>query len=311
MSSAVQILLITVSVLQLGMGISLNSCILVFSFKNLKNGLSLNPTNLIYSVKGLVNIFLLLVLTTENVIHVLWPTLLFIREVFLTLTFLILNPIYYSYWLTGWLCVHYCLSISNFTHKHLVGLKRVLSFFLPQVLLLSTIITFVMSVLSIWEIHTLSRDHPSTNSTQDAPSVFADYHIPKACTVVAKVLGCCLPFNLAMVSTGVTTSSLIRHMKKMKQNFSGNNGPNLQVLINTTRTMVLFLTLSAISYIVGLFFLSVIYVDNLMIISILLITPFPLIEAIIIIQAVPKLRKMIVGKVCSCTRWSMEREISM
>ncbi|XP_040211603.1 taste receptor type 2 member 40-like [Rana temporaria] len=308
MSSAMLVLLITLGVLQLGIGTSLNSCILVFSFKNLKNGLSVHLTNLIYSVKGLVNIFLLLVLTAENVLHILWPNVLLIREAHLMMTFLKLSPIYYNYWLTCWLCAHYCLSISNFTHKLLVGFKAVLSSFLPQVLLLSAILSFVMSVLSLWENHTLS--HPSTNSTQDAPSISAVFLMPKACIVVAKILGCCLPLNLALVSTGVTTSSLIRHMKKMKQNFSGNKGPNLQVLINTTRTMIMFLTLSVISFFLGIFFLSEISLYDTMIVILLLIMPFPLLEAAIIIQAVPKLRKMIVGTVCSGTRWLIESENS-
>ncbi|XP_040211604.1 taste receptor type 2 member 40-like [Rana temporaria] len=307
MPSAVQILLITVGVLQLGVGTSLNSCILVFSFKNLKNRLSVNPTNLIYSVKGLVNIFLLLVLTTENVATILWPNVLLNRELHLTMTFLMLSPIYYNYWLTGWLCAHYCLSISNFTHKLLVGFKRFLSSFLPRVLLLSAIISFVMSVLSIWEIH-ISQEPPSTNSTQDAPSISVVYFIPKACRLVATILGCCLPLNLALVSIRVTTSSLIRHMTKMKQNFSGNKGPNLQVLINTTRTMTLFLALSVISYIICFVFLSGTSSYDTMIISFLPIMTFPLIEAVIIIQAVPKLRNMVVGKVCAGTRWSTEIE---
>ncbi|XP_073490726.1 taste receptor type 2 member 40-like [Aquarana catesbeiana] len=291
------------------MGTSLNSCVLVFSFKNLKNGLSLNPTNLIYSVKGLVNIFLLLALTTENVATILWTNLLFIREVHLTMTFLMLSPIYYSYWLTGWLCAHYCLSISNFTHRLLVGFKKVLSSFLPQVLLLSAIISFVSSALSFWEIHTLSQEHPSTNTSQYTPIVSVVFLMPTACRLVATLLGCCLPFTFALVSILVTMSCLIRHMKKMKKKFSGNNGPNLQVFINTTRTMILFLTLSVISYTIGLLFITTtISSYEMMSISLLSVMTFPLCEAAVIIQAVPKLRKMIVGMVYAGTRWSVEIE---
>ncbi|XP_073490728.1 taste receptor type 2 member 40-like [Aquarana catesbeiana] len=308
MSSVLNIFVTTVTVFQIGVGTPLNTFILIFSCKNLKNGHSVSPTNLIYAVKELVNIFLQLVLTAEYLLILLWPQLLVIREVHLTMTFLMLSPIYYSYWLTGWLCAHYCLSISNFTHRLLVGFKRILSSFLPQILLLSAIISFVSSVLSLWEIHMEFQEHPSTNSSQYTPIVSVVFLMPTACRLVAMLLGCCLPFILSLVSIGVTMSSLVRHMKKMKQNFSDNKGPNLQVYINTTRTMILFLTLSVISYIVGLLFITSISSYEMMIISLLSITSFPLFEAAIIIQAVPKLRKMVVGKVCIGTRWGTETE---
>ncbi|XP_077305942.1 taste receptor type 2 member 40-like [Lithobates pipiens] len=308
MSSVLNSFVTTVTVVQIGVGIPLNTFILIFSCKNLKNGLSVSPTDLIYAVKELVNIFLQLVLTAENLLILLWPHLFLIRELHLTMTFLMLSPIYYSYWLTGWLCAHYCLSISNFTHKLLVGFKRFLSSFLPQLLLLSAIISFVSSALTPWEIHMESQEHPSTNSSQVKLSVSAVFLMPTACRLVATLLGSCLPFIFSLVFIGVTTSSLIRHMKRMKQNFSGNKGPNLQVYINTTRTMILFLTLSVISYIIGLYFITTISSYEMMIMSLLSIMSFPLFEAAIIIQAVPKLRKMVVGKVCAGTRCGTETE---
>ncbi|XP_040211605.1 taste receptor type 2 member 9-like [Rana temporaria] len=305
MSLTVETLVAVVNVLQLGMGLALNSCIFVFSFQNLKNGLSVHPTNLIYSIKGLVNIFLQLVLTAETVLNILWPHLFFIREVHLTLVFLMLSPIYYNYWLTGWLCAHFCVNISSFTHKLLVGFKRLLSSFLPRVLLLSAIVSFVMSVLNIWEVHKVSQECPSSNTTRDA----VVFLMPAACRLMATFLGCCLPFLLALVSIGCTTSSLIRHIMKMKQKFSGNSCPNLQVLINTTKTMIWFLALSIISYIIGLVLISRstnISSDMMMMIGCFSIMPFPLIEAAVIIHAIPKLRKMIVGKVCQWKLWCKE-----
>ncbi|KAM5152733.1 taste receptor type 2 member 40-like [Mantella aurantiaca] len=302
MSFAVKILLTVLSDLQFVMGFVLNTCVLVFSLKNLKSGLSVNPTNLIYTIKGLVNIFLQLVLTAENVVNILCPYLFYIREVHLTLTFLILSPIYYSYWLTGWLCAHYCLSISNFTHELFVGFKRVLSTSLPQILLLSMVSSFVMSALCIWEVKLVFPEDPSTNNTRDAPIIFVVFLMPWPYRLMSTLLGCCLPFLLAFASIGFTTTSLIIHIMKMKQRFSGNTCPNLQVLNNTTRTMILFLTLSVITYITGLVLLSInlsISSESMMIISCISLMSFPVIEAAIIIQAIPKLRNMIEEKICA------------
>ncbi|XP_077306002.1 taste receptor type 2 member 40-like [Lithobates pipiens] len=300
MASAADILLLTITIVQTGTGITLNTGIVSFSFQNLKKQPTFNPANVIYFTMGLVNVFMQLVLIAQNLIVCLWLQLFFIKEIELTLTFLIFSLIYCSYWNTGWLCAYYCTNI--FSHQRIIGLKRLLSFFLPQILLLSTIGSVVLSFVGIWVVNVEFLGQTSTNSTEDISAYTAHVVMPTGYRLVASFLGCILPFVLTFISTGVTALNLIKHIMKMKQNISEHSPPNLQALISATRTMILFLTLSAMFYIAELLMFSTSKrstSDAITVVTWVIFTSFPSVEGAIIIQANPRLRKMILEKFCS------------
>ncbi|XP_077306180.1 taste receptor type 2 member 40-like [Lithobates pipiens] len=302
MASAADILLLTITIVQTGTGITLNTGIVSFSFQSLRKQPTFNPANVIYFTMGMVNVFMQLVLIAQNLIVCLWPQLFFITEIELTLTFLILSLIYCSYWNTGWLCTYYCTNINNFSHQHIIGLKRLLSSFLPQILLLSTIGSVVLSFVAIWVVNVEFLGQTSTNSTEDISAYTAHVVMPTEYILIASFLGCILPFVLTFISTGVTALNLIKHIMKMKQNISEHSPPNLQALISATRTMILFLTLSAMFYIAELLMFSTTKhstSDAITVLTWVIFTSFPSVEGAIIIQANPRLRKMILEKFCS------------
>ncbi|XP_073491107.1 taste receptor type 2 member 40-like [Aquarana catesbeiana] len=302
MPSAAEILFTTITIVQTGTGITLNTGIVSFSFQNLKKQPTFNPANVIYFSMGLVNAFMQLVLIAQNLIVCFWPQLCFIKEIELTLTFLMFSLIYCSYWHTGWLCAYYCININNFSHQRIIGLKRLLSSFLPQILLLSTIGSVILSFVAIWVVNMAFLVQTSTNSTEDMSVYTANIVMPTGYILTATFLGCILPFVLTLISTGVTALNLIKHIMKMKQNISGHSRPNLQALISATRTMILFLTLSAVFYIAELLLFSTSKrstSDAITVIVWFIMTSFPSVEGAIIIQANPRLRKMILEKFCS------------
>ncbi|XP_068103371.1 taste receptor type 2 member 40-like [Hyperolius riggenbachi] len=268
------------------------------SFKSLKLRLNYNPTSVIYFTMGLLNIFMQLVLSTESLIFAFWPALYNMREILLTCIVLGMTLMYSSFWLTGWLCAYYCVTISNFSHRLIVGLKQFLSSFLPHVLLLSVIGSFFMSILMFWMADMEFPTQFPTNNTSES-FVSPKILLSPVYRAMVTVLGCGLPFILALGSTGVTVFSLITHIIRMKNNVSGYTRPNLHAHINATRTMVLLFTFSVIFYIIeSLFLISVkgMALSLLIIISYFVIMSFPTAEAIIIIQAIPKLRKIILGR---------------
>ncbi|XP_040211601.1 taste receptor type 2 member 40-like [Rana temporaria] len=298
MASAGAILLAVTIALQTVTGITLNSCITAFSFKSRKNGSSFHPTNLIFSIMGLVNIFLQFVLTAQNIIYTFWPCWFFMRELSLSLSVLTQCMAYCSFWLTGWLCAYYCVNIVNLGHPLIARLQRLLSSFLPHVLVMSIIGPFLLGVLSIW-MAAVVEVKPSSNHT--GCIVGETFNLNAAYRAITTFLGCCLPFFLALISTGITISSLIRHINKTKNNVSGYTPSSLQSLIHAAKTMVLFLVLSVIFYVFALLFSATITntsAEAMSVLSSFIIMSFPLTEAVIIIQAVPKLRKKIRGNFC-------------
>ncbi|XP_068103377.1 taste receptor type 2 member 40-like [Hyperolius riggenbachi] len=300
MESATSLLQTIITILQAVVAISLNAFIVCFSFKNLKTRLTYNPTNVIYFTMGLVNIFMELVLFTESLIYLYWPALYDMMEILLTLIVLSMTVMYSSFWLTGWLCAYFCVTISNFTNRLIVGIKQFLSTFLPHVLLLSVTGSFFMSILLFWMADMeFPTQFPKNNTSASfvSPTVL----LSPVYRVMVTLLGCGLPFILALGSTGVTVFSLITHIIRMKNNVSGYTRPNLHAHINATRTMVLLFTFSVIFYIIESLFLANIKgiaFNLLIIISYFVIMSFPTAEAFIIIQAIPKLRKMILGTFC-------------
>ncbi|XP_077305938.1 taste receptor type 2 member 9-like [Lithobates pipiens] len=301
MTSAGTTLLTITIALQTVIGITFNSFITAFSFRNQNNGSSFHPTNLIFSVMGLVNIFFQCVLTAQNIIYLFLPCLFFMKELSLGLSALTQSTAYCSFWLTGWLCAHYCVSIVNVGHHLIARLQRLLSSFLPHVLVMSILGPILLGVLSIWMANVVYEVKPSSNHTGSSCIGGETFKLKAAYRVITILLGCFLPFLLALISTGITISSLIRHINKMKNNVSGYTRSSLQSLIHAAKTMVLFLLLSVIFYVFALLFSATTTntsVEVMSVLSSLIIMSFPLTEAIIIIQAVPKLRKKIQGKFC-------------
>ncbi|KAM5152732.1 taste receptor type 2 member 40-like [Mantella aurantiaca] len=296
MSSAGKTLLTIIILLQAVIGIALNLYISSFSFMSPRNGPGFHPTTVIYFTMGLIHVFLQGVLTARNILYIFWPCFFFIKEFNLTFSMLTLSLAYCSFWLTGWLCVHYCVTIANLGHRWMIGLKRLLSSFLPHVLVLSFTGPGLMGVLSMWMVDVVFEVTPLTNLTGSACGNRSTFHLNAAYRAVSALLGCCLPFVLSLISASMTISSLIRHITKMKLNVSGYTRSNLQVLIRAARTMVLFLALSVLFYVFQLIFSATItsaYPEVIPVLSSFIIMSFPSAEAAVIIQAVPKLREKI------------------
>ncbi|XP_068103380.1 taste receptor type 2 member 40-like [Hyperolius riggenbachi] len=292
MGLAANIITATVTTMQVVVGFTLNACIVSFSFKSMKTRPTSNPTSLIYFIMGLLNVFMDLLFTVEAFIYI------FTKEISFTMIMLSMTVMYSSFWMTGWLCTCYCVTISNFSHWFLGILKQFLASFLPHILLLSVIGPFSMSILLFWMARMILPIQSPTNYTQKS-FVFPVVIINPVYSVIVTLLGCCLPFIFTLGSTGVTVASLIRHINNMKDNVAGYNSPNLQSLFSATRTMVLFLIFSIISYITEFLWMTFLRnpFSDRSVIMWFIITSFPTAEAMIIAQAIPKLRKMILDRI--------------
>ncbi|XP_073490752.1 taste receptor type 2 member 40-like [Aquarana catesbeiana] len=279
------------SVLGLGLAIPSNTCIVMGNLDIIRKKGKLSPTDVIFLAKGIVNILLQCVMSIEGMLYVLSVETYYIIQVFVFMNMLCYFLIYYNYWLTAWLSIHYCTSITNLSYGFFIWIKRIVSNFLSQLLFLTALGMFIVSVPGFWAVNEESLIQSSVNSTNSSvirlDKVFF-YFVP------AHTLGVTLPFCLSLLCLVLTFSFLIRHVWRVKNNDSGSTRPNLQAHVTALRTiffLLLIFTLFCISQVIPFFpFFSLSTVFwNLQLLS-------PSVEAAVIFQASNKLRRIIVRR---------------
>ncbi|KAM4024059.1 taste receptor type 2 member 2-like [Anomaloglossus baeobatrachus] len=203
---------------------------------------------------------------------------------------------FYTFWLTAFLCAHYCTTITNFSHTCFPWMKRCLTTFFPYLIVFSGFGSLIISIPAIWILFLKIQEQHLGNTTLTSV-VIASKSIEY--TVMSNVLGCFLPFMVVLISLIISVSSLLRHIWNIKQNNPESLHPNLRPYVNAIRTMILLITLSGIFYTAEtIIFYSKSMSDMSSIISWSLIVVFPKAKAIIMIQASLKLRTTILGAIC-------------
>ncbi|XP_073490725.1 taste receptor type 2 member 143-like [Aquarana catesbeiana] len=277
------------------MAIILNSAIVAINGKRVKTGLKWNLSELTQLVMGIVNITMRCSTASQILFSIYWPSCCSsFKELCSTLAFLQQFHMCFSFWLTACLCAYYCTAITISNHRLFLWIKRILSSRLPSLLLLSGLGSLLLTFPLAFEFQINPQQIYSGNST------FIVYTLSynPFWLAITSIFGCFLPFFFIFLSMITTVFSLVRHVRKMKHNQSGFARPKLHAHTSAIRTMLLFLTLSTVFYVSE----TLLYVehsfDPTLYIKLLIVTIFPTVEATIIIQANPQLRKIISEWLC-------------
>ncbi|XP_073490760.1 taste receptor type 2 member 40-like [Aquarana catesbeiana] len=276
------------SVLGLVLAIPSNTCIVMGNLDIIRKKGKLSPTDVIFLAKGIVNILLQCLMSLQG--------MLFFLEVLFRQVFAFVNTsnnflTYCSFWLTFWLSAHYCTSITNLSYGFFIWLKRIVSNYLSQLLFLTALGMFIVSVPGFWAVDEESPFQSSENKSKASGNFFSEqfsYFVP------ANTLGCVLPSCLSLLCLVLTLSFLLRHVWGEKNNDSGSTRPNLQAHVTALRTIFLLLLLFAFFCIsqAGLFHTN----PLLLIICLNLRLLSPSVEAAVIFQASNKLRRIILRR---------------
>ncbi|KAM5152726.1 taste receptor type 2 member 4-like [Mantella aurantiaca] len=291
-----EIVLFSLAVLESLPSFYLNVYIMVFHVKILRVGVKLNPPSLIQLVMGVTNISMRGILLI-NSIALLFPGYPVMRLYHYTMV-IIPCHLNFSYWLIAWLCVYYCTTIANIRHQIFIWVKRSLVSFLPLLLFLSMVVSFTLTVQSVWYLHIqISVD----NSTHDNIIPKFIFSVSDLNILLLSCLCSCLPFLMTLTSLMVTMSSLVRHIWKVKRNDSGFAPPNLQAHVSAVRTMVSLLVLSIIINAAEIFKLVAmsLFGKFLQLTIWLMVSIFVLSEAAIIIQSSRKLKETFPPMICA------------
>ncbi|XP_077305959.1 taste receptor type 2 member 40-like [Lithobates pipiens] len=279
------------SVLGLGLAIPSYTCIVMGNLDIIRKKGKLSPTDVIFLAKGIVNLLLQCVLSIKGMILALCLEIFYISQLSVFMSTSINFLIYYNFWLTFWLSAHYCTTITNLSYGFFIWIKRIVSNFLSQLLFLTALGVFMVSVPGFWALNAESLIQSSVNSTEVSAigldKVFF-YFVP------ATTLGSILPFCLSLLCLVLTSSFLLRHVWRVKNNDSGSTRPNLQAHVTALRTI--FFLLLIFTFFCGyqvIYFLprSSLSIGfwNLQLLS-------PSVEAAVIFQASNKLRRIILRR---------------
>ncbi|XP_077305951.1 taste receptor type 2 member 41-like [Lithobates pipiens] len=200
----------------------------------------LSPTDVIFLAKGIVNLLLQCVLSLQVMFYVLYLEILYIRSLYMFVNTSIYFLIYYNFWLTFWLSAHYCTTITNLSYGFFIWLKRIVSNFLSRLLFLTALGMFIVSAPGFWTMYA-ERIQSSENITEYSVTRF---HFSLPYFVAGNALGIILPFCLSLLCLVLTSSFLLRHVWRVKNNDSGSTRPNLQAHVTALRTIFFFFSSS-------------------------------------------------------------------
>nr|NP_001165508.1 bitter taste receptor 54 [Xenopus tropicalis]BAE80434.1 bitter taste receptor [Xenopus tropicalis] len=142
-----------------------------------------------------------------------------------------------SFWLTADLSICYCLRLVNLSSALFNQIKRRLSRIVTPLLLWSVGISFIFPVTRIFAIQ-IDQNETFIN-LENTSNVNLGIVIP------AVAFNVCLPFIITSICIVLSLISLLRHIRRMKQNTQFGS-PQLKNLIRACRTMFLLMALNFI-----------------------------------------------------------------
>ncbi|XP_069841137.1 taste receptor type 2 member 4-like [Dendropsophus ebraccatus] len=269
-------------------GICLNSMIVVVNLKEWHDGVHVSSCDLVLSFIGLINVCFQANLVLDTIFTAFQTYTKFAREIHLRILSILVFLASCNHWFTVWLCTYYCLRIVNFTSGFLFLLKMRISTYLPKLLVISVIESFLVAVPSTWNMY-LEPPHElvlNTSSSHQVISVTISYMLTLVC-------GTIFPLILTLVATGFTLNSLRRHIVMLKANMVGSSNARTHAHVMAARTMVLLLTLHMIFYMSSLSIVlhSFNVEDFSQKLSWFVIFSFSTFQALIIINGNSKLRR--------------------
>eukprot|EP00079_Xenopus_tropicalis_P017793 XP_004918205.1 PREDICTED: taste receptor type 2 member 9-like [Xenopus tropicalis] len=143
--------------------------------------------------------------------------------------------VFLSFWLTAGLSICYCLRLVNLSSAVFNQIKRRLSCIVIPLLLWSVAISFIFPVTRIFAIKI------DQNGTFIYHENISNVNLGIGSSSVA--FNVCLPFIITSICILLSLMSLLRHIRRMKQNPQFGS-PQLKNLIGACRTMFLLMALN-------------------------------------------------------------------
>nr|DBA18915.1 TPA: hypothetical protein GDO54_014808 [Pyxicephalus adspersus] len=234
-----------------------NICIVIVNLQTIRKKEKLSPFDVIFLAKAIVNILLQCLLTVQGMLFLLSPVILYTAEGYTFMNASNCFLIYFSFWLTVWLSAHYFTNITNLRYGFFIWLKRFVSNFLNQLLFLTALGIFAVSIPTKWALNIHNSIQSFENRTVGGFLASPIYRVNVLSILPAHILGCILPFFLTLLCLLLTFSFLVRHVWRVKNNDSGSTRPNLRAHVTALRTIFLLLLMFTLFFVSQLLSFSV------------------------------------------------------
>ncbi|KAM5152724.1 taste receptor type 2 member 40-like [Mantella aurantiaca] len=193
-----------------------------------------------------------------------------------------------SFWNTAWLSIYYCLKLVKSSHHILLQVKRRLSSSITQLLIVSLVALFFMTLPLPWTLH-FHYENVTEDPTANRHSIKTDLlYVP-----LYIAFGSVLPFLLSFICIGLSVMSLLSHVQQIRHNSSQfSSSPQLEGHLRAVRTMILQVSLCLVLClsVFSMILLAEYLVWLVRIFIFIAITSYPSAQAVISIQGNPKLR---------------------
>ncbi|XP_063289897.1 taste receptor type 2 member 119-like [Pelobates fuscus] len=223
-----------------------------------------------------------------------WPQFYILERIakpfFVTGLFLVSS----SLWISTWLCVYRSMKITNSQHKIILWLQKHMPTIVPVLIIGSVLLAMVQSFSGINDLFVVYRN---MSSYQDNVSKIAvGFGSRCFCTIWLYVEFSSEAFILFLLATLTILSFLWKHVRNVKRGTNIRGNQQLYKIFQAARTVTLLLLLCVTFYVAQcLLYTNVAAYGTLLnTISLLLISMFPALNAVILITGNQKLKQPLI-----------------
>ncbi|XP_063789017.1 taste receptor type 2 member 41-like [Pseudophryne corroboree] len=195
-----------------------------------------------------------------------------------------------SLWNTAWLSICNCVKLVTVTHRIFLWVKMWFPSSITKLLIGSAIWSVLVTLPFIWTVQMMFPQNTNiTNGPLGLPM-----NMDVSFIVVNVLLSYTIPFTLTAICIGLSVTSLLHHVWRIRQNVSqDSSSPQLQALVRAAVTMILHVLLDLVFLIFVIFMFVVLsYISPVIItLSWVYLFSFPSVQSFILIFGNPKLKR--------------------
>ncbi|KAM4603219.1 taste receptor type 2 member 4-like, partial [Discoglossus pictus] len=229
-------------------GVPLNVFIMAVSFRAWVKGGQQNSADLLLLVLGPFNI---------TTLSLQWFGIIipFFVDVFSYFSFYFIFAVFCSTflsssWITAWLSTFYCIKIVTFQHRLITYLKLRFSILLPWLLSGSIILSFSLTSLMVVPSLYAPFDNLVNNTNSSSYEQIYYMYLYINTFIYGLTTASCVPLLLSVISLGLTITSLILHVLRLRRGSSHISFSQVKAHVHAAITMTLLLILQMIYFLV-------------------------------------------------------------
>ncbi|XP_053549017.1 taste receptor type 2 member 4-like [Bombina bombina] len=271
-----------------------NIFILLVNFLDWLKSRKLGPCDQIINCLGFFNLFFQGTVVINEFCIRLWTGYFqdFVVKIFVSIQIFLF---FSSLWSCTFLCFYYCVKIIHFSSSFFFLLKANISKIVPWFLTLFVLVSVGFSLPAFWELYKDFSPVPGNFSGNVSSSL--NYIFKSKCNCLFRIYLCLssAAFTIFTLLAVTILISLCRHMQRVSKNSDGFDARRLAAHISATRTVTLLLVLYISFYIaLNFIFSSPAAVGTLLFsLSMLMISSFPSLNALILITGNTKLKNVL------------------